>query len=71
MATLRLNDLVCIDRLAGSTCAGVGPGIFLYASSLRLQSRLESQLDSDDRASESRGDGTPRLGGVHKFHDHP
>ena len=60
MATLRLHDFAWIDRLAGSTCAGVGPGIFLVASSLRLQSRLESQQDSDDRARESRGDGAPR-----------
>ena len=34
MATLRLHDLAWIERLAGSTCVVVGPGIFLGASRL-------------------------------------
>ena len=63
--------LLCMQRdahIQGSQSACWGS---LALPILAWRLRLESQPSFDDRARESRGDDTPRLGGVDEFHDHP
>ena len=76
MATSRLHDFARVDGLwVPPAWALESQCVFLdFARSSDLGLRFQSFchcLNFDDRARESRGDGTPRFGGADEFHDHP